>query len=124
MVKQVLHQPALDLYTVFVPPKGGHQLNIGEGMAETARKARAEFSARGGVWRYPGRVSNIMGMVGPPVAQLGFTMRARLSLPEGSTTGAVFASGGKLGGIALYIRDNRPVFTLNTICLLYTSRCV
>lgn len=89
--------------------------NIGEGMAETARKARAEFAARGGVWRYPGRVSNIMGMVGPPVAQLGFTMRARLSLPEGPVTGAVFASGGKLGGIALYIRDNVPVFTLNTI---------
>jgi arylsulfatase len=89
--------------------------NIGEGIAESARKARAEFARRGGVWRYPGRVSNIGGMVGPPVAAVGFTMQARIDLPAGSATGAVFAAGGKLGGIALYIKDNKPVFTLNTL---------
>jgi arylsulfatase len=89
--------------------------NIGEGIAESARKARAEFARRGGVWRYPGRVSNIGGMVGPPVTAMGFTMRARIDLPAGSATGAVFAAGGKLGGIALYIKDNKPVFTLNTL---------
>lgn len=89
--------------------------NIGEGIAEGARKARAEFARRGGVWRYPGPVSNIAGMTGPPVAAMGFTMRAAVDLPEGSVTGPVFAAGGKLGGVALYIRDNKPVFTLNTL---------
>lgn len=88
--------------------------NIGEGMAEGGRKARADFSARGGVWRYAGPVSNIAGPVGPPVSALGFTMRARLDLPSGNVTGPVFAIGGHLGGEALYLKQGKPVFTLNT----------
>ena len=89
--------------------------NIGEGMVEGARKARADFAARGGVWRYTGPVSNIAGPVGPPVSAMGFTMRARLDLPAANVTGPVFAIGGHLGGEALYLKDGKPVFTLNTI---------
>ena len=88
--------------------------DIGESIAESAGRARAEFARRGGIWRYPGPVSNIDVRFGPPVADLGFAMEARLDMPEGSISGPVFAAGGKLGGIALYIRDNKPVFTLNS----------
>ena len=89
--------------------------NIGEGMVEGARKARADFASRGGVWRYAGPVSNIAGPVGPPVSALGFTMRAKLDLPASDVTGPVFAIGGHLGGEALYLKQGKPVFTLNTI---------
>jgi len=89
--------------------------NIGEGMVEGARKARADFAGRGGVWRYAGPVSNIAGPVGPPVSALGFTMRAKLDLATGDVTGPIFAIGGHLGGEALYLRQGKPVFTLNTI---------
>src|SRR5690606_18749492 len=45
----------------------------------------------------------------------GFTMTADLELPAGDVTGPVFAAGGHLGGMALYLRDGKPVFALNTI---------
>ena len=95
--------------------------NIGEGMVEGARKARADFARRGGVWRYAGPVSNIAGPVGPPVTALGFTMRAKLALPSADVTGPLFAIGGHLGGEALYLKDGKPVFTLNTMAGESTS---
>jgi len=88
--------------------------NIGDGLVEGARKAREDFIRRKGVWHYPGPVSNIMGPVGPPVAAMGFSMRAHVDAPYGAT-GPVFAAGGKLGGIGLYLKDGKPVFTLNTL---------
>lgn len=101
---------ASQAYRYQVEPIG----DIAEGVAERARMARAEFVRRGGIWRYPGPVTNIAIQVGPPVADMGFAMEARLDLPAGSITGPVFAAGGRLGGIALYVRDNRPVFTINS----------
>jgi len=89
--------------------------NISEGMMEMARHAREEFARRGGKWHYPGPVRNIQPPVGPPIAALGFTMTADLDLPESGATGPVFAEGGHLGGIALYLRGGKPVFALNTI---------
>lgn len=89
--------------------------NIGDGLVEMARKAREDFARRKGVWRYPGPVSNILGPVGPPVGAMGFSMHARLDLPTGNVTGPVFAAGGQIGGLGLYLKDGKPVFTLNTI---------
>jgi len=90
--------------------------NIVEGMVETQRKAQADFAARGGVWRYPGPVSNIQQTIGPPIAALGFTQAATLDLPAGAAvTGPVFAVGGTLGGMALYLRAGKPVFAVNTL---------
>jgi len=90
--------------------------NIVEGMIETQRKAQADFAARGGVWRYPGPVGNIQQTVGPPVSALGFTQAATLDLPaDAAVSGPVFAGGGTLGGIALYLRGGKPVFVVNTL---------
>jgi arylsulfatase len=46
---------------------------------------------------------------------MGFTMSAALDLPRADVTGPVFASGGHLGGIALYLREGRPVFILRSL---------
>ena len=95
--------------------------NMGEGAMESARKAREDFVRRGGVWRYPGPVSNIAGPAGPPVMAMSYTMRAKLDLPAAGMSGPLFAAGGKLGGMALYLREGRPVFTLNTMAGESTS---
>ncbi|MCX7864647.1 MAG: sulfatase-like hydrolase/transferase, partial [Novosphingobium sp.] len=89
--------------------------NISEGLLASMQAAAAEFARRGGVWRYPGPVRNILPPAGPPIMALGFTMNAELDLPAGGLTGPVFAAGGRLGGMALYLRDGRPVFAVNTI---------
>jgi arylsulfatase len=89
--------------------------NMAEGLQESGRKARAAFAKREGVWRYSGPVTHIQSSVAPPVFAAPYTMRAKLDLPTRGTTGPVFAIGGTLGGMALYLRDGRPVFALNTI---------
>ncbi|MCB2060011.1 MAG: arylsulfatase [Novosphingobium sp.] len=89
--------------------------NVSEGTLETMRKAREEFSRRGGKWRFEGPVSNIPGTVAPPISALSFTMTAALDLPDNSVTGPVFANGGHLGGMGLYLRDGKPVVILTTI---------
>jgi len=89
--------------------------NISEGLVETMRKAREEFTRRGGVWRYAGPVSHIRGAAAPPVGALGFTMEAELDLPAAGGSGPVFAAGGQLGGMSLFLDAGRPLFALNTM---------
>ena len=89
--------------------------NISEGVMESMRKAREDFARRGGMWRYPGPVRNIQQSIAPPVTSMGFAMTARLGLASGDVSGPVFATGGTLGGIGLYLRAGKPVFVLNTI---------
>jgi arylsulfatase len=89
--------------------------NISEGMLASMATAREEFARRGGKWRYPGPVRNIQQTVGPPIMALGFRLTADLDLPRAGITGPIFAAGGTLGGIALYLRGGKPVFALNTI---------
>jgi len=89
--------------------------NISEGLLESIKHAREEFARREGKWHYPGPVRNIQQTVGPPITALGFTMTADLDLPAADVTGPVFAAGGTLGGIALYLKDGKPIFALNTI---------
>jgi arylsulfatase len=89
--------------------------NIGDGVKYSFQKAAEEFRRRGGKWRYGGPVSNIPVQVGPPILYRSFAMTAKLDLPEAAVTGPVFAEGGQMGGIGLYLRDGKPVFILNTV---------
>jgi len=89
--------------------------NMSEGLLASMQAARTEFARRGGIWHYPGPVRNIQQTVGPPVIAMGFRMSADLDLPAADVTGPVFAAGGTLGGIGLYLREGKPVFAVNTI---------
>ncbi|MEZ5743486.1 MAG: arylsulfatase [Sphingomonadaceae bacterium] len=86
--------------------------NISEGLAYTVKESRETFAARGGVWRYGGPVSHIRGPQAPPVAAMGFTMTATVEVPEGGASGPVFAAGGRLGGLSLYLDAGKPVLAL------------
>lgn len=89
--------------------------NLSDTAAESMQKAQADFMRRGGKWRYDGPVGNIPQALAPPVNILGFTMTAKLDLANAETTGPVFAYGGQLAGIGLYLKDGRPALVMNAI---------
>jgi arylsulfatase len=89
--------------------------DVGDGVAEATRQFMADFKRRNGKWTYAGPVGNIPGMVSPPIASLSFKLTAKLNLPRRDITGPIFASGGQLGGMALYLKDGRPVLVLNSL---------
>lgn len=89
--------------------------DVSDGVAETMRQVMEDIARRQGKWQFDGPVGNIPAMVAPPITSLGFTMSAALDLPSSDVTGPVFASGGQLGGFALYLRDGVPVVIMNSI---------
>jgi len=89
--------------------------SIAEGGKEAYRKAAMAFMERKGKWLFSGSVGNISNMASPPITTLSFDITATLELPEQPVTGPIFASGGQLGGMGLYLRDNKPVFLFNSL---------
>ncbi len=89
--------------------------DISGGIAESMRQAADDIMRRRGKWTFDGPVGNIPAMVAPPVSAMGFQLSAQLDLPASGVTGPVFASGGQMGGFALYLRDSVPVVILNSI---------
>lgn len=89
--------------------------NIGDTAIYSMGKAAEDFARRGGKWRYAGPVASVTGQMAPPITSRSFTMSAKLDLPDASITGPVFAQGGRLGGIGLYLRSGKPVMIVNTI---------
>jgi len=87
--------------------------NMEEAAARGMAEAKHDFIRRRGKWRYPGPVSNITGQEAPPVNIQGFTMTARVGLDSGAETGPIFAYGGQLGGIGLYLKEGKPVLIMN-----------
>lgn len=86
-----------------------------EGVKFIAQQVSENIQLRGGKYTYAGPVGNIPSLLAPPIGVMGFSMTAELNLSERDVTGPVFASGGHLGGIALYLRKGRPVLILNTL---------
>ncbi|MFV8817541.1 arylsulfatase [Haliea sp. E17] len=89
--------------------------NLSDGAAESMRRAREAFQRRGGRWQFSGPVGNIPPQVGPPVAALGYTMTAELTLPDDGASGPVFAVGGQLGGVGLYLDEGKPTVIVNSL---------
>ena len=89
--------------------------NLSDTAVKSMGKALADFKRRGGKWQFPGPVGNIPTTGGPPVSIKGFTMTAKLDLPEAGITAPVFASGGRMGGIALYLNKGRPELLMNAL---------
>jgi arylsulfatase len=89
--------------------------NIGDTLPESMRRMKADFEARGGKWRFAGPVGNITGQMAPPVTTRSFVLTAKLDLPDAAITGPVFAYGGRLGGMGLYLREGKPVFAMTSL---------
>lgn len=89
--------------------------NVGEDAADQKARFIAGIRARGGKWRYSGAVTNIPAALAPPMNILPVTVTAKVALPTGEVTGPVFAYGGNLPGIGLYLDHGKPVFLFNAI---------
>ncbi len=89
--------------------------NLSDAAADGREVAKQDYIRREGLWTYPGPVSNITGALAPPVNVQGFFMTAKLDLPSGTETGPIFAYGGQLSGIGLYLVDGRPSLILNAL---------
>ena len=89
--------------------------NLSDTAVESMGNALADFKRREGKWHFPGPVGNIPTTGGPPVSIKGFTMAAKLDLREAGVTAPIFASGGQMGGIALYLNKGRPELLMNAL---------
>ncbi len=63
-------------------------------------------------WTYPLPVTRILESNAPPIKFLSYTFTADVELDSGQETGPIFAMGGSLGGVGLYLKEGRPVFIL------------
>jgi arylsulfatase len=89
--------------------------NLNESMGQSIKKAQAEFARRKGVWRYAVPVAAVPTSLAPPVAAMGFKLTAKLDLKGDRTTGPIFAYGGQLGGMGLYLKQGRLAFLVNDL---------
>ena len=75
-------------------------------------RGRIEFGQRKGVWTYSGPSSHMSESVAPPIQNLPFRATVTIEASNGSETGPLFALGGKLGGMSLYLKDGAPSFSV------------
>lgn len=74
--------------------------------------AMEDFKARRGLWQFPQPVSRTLEFNAPPIKFMSHIMTAEITLPGGNETGPIYAMGGSLGGMGLYLKDGRPTFIL------------
>ncbi|MFM5932306.1 MAG: arylsulfatase [Novosphingobium sp.] len=89
--------------------------NLSDTMAESIKRGRKAFADRGGKWRYSGIAGNIPNELVPPMTSMGFSIGADLDLPASGITGPIFAFGGQVGGMALYLDKGRPTLLVNSL---------
>lgn len=71
-----------------------------------------DFKARRGQWVYPMPVARTLEFNAPPIKFMNHTMTADVNLPTGKETGPVYAMGGSLGGMGLYLKEGKPTFII------------
>ncbi|MYM64004.1 arylsulfatase [Pseudomaricurvus sp. HS19] len=71
-----------------------------------------DFKTRRGQWVYPRPVARTLEFNAPPIKFMNHTMTADVNLPQGNETGPIYAMGGSLGGMGLYLKDGKPTFII------------
>ena len=84
-------------------------ITAGEARKAMAERAERRYQARDMEWTYSGPISRIPSPNAPPIHLRSFTLDATFQFASGDH-GALMAYGGQTGGMALYIRDGKPVF--------------
>jgi len=83
-----------------------YPLTPGFSKLPSASGGRTHFVFRSGVERIPPQTFGFAG-------HKGFTLDAKVTLPNAGAKGVILAEGGNLGGYSLYIKDGRAVFEVN-----------
>lgn len=89
--------------------------NFPESRAIAASEFRAEMGRRKGKWAFPRPVSHIGFAAVPPLAFRPFTMTAQVDPGSANATGPIFAIGGAMGGMGLYLKDGTPAFVMRDL---------
>ncbi|UPY38446.1 arylsulfatase [Sediminicoccus sp. KRV36] len=66
---------------------------------------------------YSGPVSAIQASAAPNILNRSYRITAQVEVPAGGANGMVVTQGGRFSGWGLYLREGRPVFTMNLLGL-------
>jgi arylsulfatase len=88
-------------------------MNMIDAVASNQGRLRADGIARHGKWYYPAPVGSVPIALTPPVLYVGYDMTATVDLYSADATGPIFAYGGQMGGMALYLNHGKPTFIVN-----------
>lgn len=89
--------------------------NFGDVFRYQTNLAADEFQRRQGKWIFAGPVGHMSGLNTAPVTALPFRFDTQLTLPTGKETGPIYAQGGALGGMGIYLKDGVPVFIFRSL---------
>jgi arylsulfatase len=64
---------------------------------------------------YTGPVSAIQANASPNILNRSYRMTAEVEVPQGGASGMIVTQGGRFSGWGLYLREGRPVFTMNLL---------
>lgn len=94
--------------------------NTADAQKERFAKQASEMAARNGLWLYDMAASHIPVALAPPLQTSSFRAEAELVLKP-RASGVIFAIGGSNDGLALSLRDGKPVFSLRGLDLSLTE---
>jgi len=76
---------------------------------------RPDLNKGRAVFRYTAGVTRIPESAAPPTIGRSFRIDAETVIPEDGAGGVIVTQGGRYGGYAFYLKDNRPVFHYNAV---------
>ncbi|WP_052134536.1 arylsulfatase [Sphingomonas sp. 37zxx] len=89
--------------------------NFGDSRAFAMKEMQGEMMRRKGKWTYPVPVSHIGYGATPPLSVRPYAMTAHVGIATGTETGPIFALGGSMGGMGLYLEKGVPTFALRDL---------
>jgi arylsulfatase len=89
--------------------------NFNDSRTHAIKEFMAEMGRRKGVWTFAGPVSNVGFGAAPPIFIRPYRATAQINLAKGDETGPIFAAGGSMGGMALYLTKGVPAFAITDL---------
>src|SRR5262249_2141614 len=76
---------------------------------------RPGFTAGRTQFVYAGPVSGIQANAAPGILNRSYRITADIEVPQGGANGMLITPGGRFAGWGFYLRDGKPVFTMNLL---------
>ena len=89
--------------------------NMSEARPVAAARLQEEVRRRRGIWSFATPTSRIAERAGPPITTMPFHVEMDVTISGTSVSGPLMAVGGKLGGMALFLDQGKPVFAIRDL---------
>jgi arylsulfatase len=73
----------------------------------------SQFDGKSHIVFYPG-LSSIVELAAPKLTNRSYDISADIEVPAKGSEGVLLSTGGRAGGISLFVQNNKPVFVYNT----------